>query len=171
MRVPQNVFFIFRKFLILSINCQRVWASLSNYIIVNIGFEWVVWIHFHKNLRLCTANNSVLFKCQLDLVAVILIHYMRVDIFYCWMNLERRTHPCTMEKYFVNLYFGIYIWPDFSLPNLFFEINDMNHMVFFTPTPSCGNIISWYLWVQNINRKYWQRKKTQCILFVHNEII
>ena len=80
-----------------SIDYQHECASVSNYILINIGLEWVVWIHCHKGLWSVAANNPVPCKFSLDLSAVRIIHYSRVDIFYCLMNPERHALPLTME--------------------------------------------------------------------------
>ena len=138
---------------------------------MNIGPEWVFCIHCHKGLRSATYNNRFPHKLQLELVTVRLIHYLRVEIFYLWMNIERRILTWTMDKGFVDLYFEIYILKALPSPNGVADRCNMDHMGGFMLIPSYGNIISWYLWAQIINRRYWQRKKIQCIFIGYTKII
>ena len=65
-----------------SVDYQYKYASRSNSKLMNIGSEWIVWIHRQKGLQYITANNLVPRKLQLHFVAVRLINYSRVEIFY-----------------------------------------------------------------------------------------
>ena len=157
--------------LMLGIYYHHEWTSGSNYIHMNINLGWVIWIHCPKVLWVIAVNDHVPHKFQLELVAVRIIHYSRVEIFYCCINNERHALPWNMEKGFIDIYFERHIRPNLSLPNGSINRRNLNCMGVLMLTPSCRNIIIWYLWVQNINIKKWQRKHIQCISIGSNKII
>ena len=125
-----------------SIDYHHECAFRSKYILLNIVFEWVVWIHNHKGLWSVAANNRVCFKFQLGLVVVRLINYSRVDILYWWMKRENYTLPWTTEVFFPGIYSERYLWPDLSLPNGVVKRCKMDHMGFFMPITPCGKILA-----------------------------
>ena len=168
---PQNGFFVFKTVPMLSINYYNEWASGSNYILMDIRFEWVAWIHNHKGIWYVAANNRVPYTLQLGLVAIRLINESYVDIFCLCTKNERNSLPWTTEKGFTNLYFEQYIWVDVFLPNGVFERRSMDHMEFFMPIPSYRDTISWYLGVQNTNKKLWWSKYIQCIFIGSNKTV
>ena len=157
--ISQTWIMHFRMLLTLIIDCQDKWASGYNYIISNIRLELVVWIHCSKVLKSVVSSNIVTCKLQLYLVAFRLIHYLCVDILYLSMNYKRHALSWKMDKAFVDLYCERYLQPDLCSPNVVVDKRYLYHMEVFMETPSCGNIISWYLWFQNINIKYWRRKQ------------
>ena len=63
----KNGSFILRMALASIVYYQHVCVSGSNYIHMHIGFEWVLWIHLHKELWFIAANNRVPQKCNLTL--------------------------------------------------------------------------------------------------------
>ena len=141
----KNGSFILRMALASIVYYQHVCVSGSNYIHMHIGFEWVLWIHLHKELWFIAANNRVPQKLQLDLVAVRLIHYSRDGIFYYWMKREIHALTWTMGKGFVDLYFERHLRPELSLTNGIVKGRNLDHMGVFMLTSSCRNIIIWYL--------------------------
>ena len=57
------------------------------------------------------------------------------------MKRERNSLPWTVDKVFVGLYSEIYLQPYLYFPNGVFYRHNMDHVVVFMPTLSCGNII------------------------------
>ena len=153
-----------------SIDNQHGCASWSNYILMIFGFEWVVWIHRHKFLWSVAANNHIPCKLQLDLITARLIYYSHVDIFYCWMKCERHTLPWTTGNFFLAFILKDIFYQTSPSPNGVVERRDMDHMGFSKPMSSCRKRISWYLWVQNTNRKELLREQIQCIFIGRNNI-
>ena len=124
---PKKIF-VFIIFLMLIIDHQNECTSRSNQIIMNIGPGRVLLIHCHKGIRSVAANDPIPFKLQLDLVAFIFIHYLRVDILYFWMKRERHYFTWYMENKFFT----------FILKDIF-EQNSPRQMEF------PRNVI-WFIW-------------------------
>ena len=78
-------------------------TSGSNYILMNIYLDLLVWFHYHQGLLSIAANYRVPRKFQLDLAAVRLIHYSHVDIFYFCMKRERHELTWNTEKKLLTL--------------------------------------------------------------------